>query len=355
MKKGSRDNRKAGAKGVKCPHCGSDFFHRNGSYETTKRKRVRRFTCRTCQKPWEEPPKPTGALSSLGFYDSDEAILQSIALVAVGLPLEQVAGLVELKAETVGERLLECYSAENIWNDLEERLISRYHVSPQEISGLTKVLVDILHHRATFHALARRNVTRDIRSQRRHLRARRQEEMAYREGFKRLRQQRGFSPEEIELEWQGYVRASRNTFELPSPSLKKLRNNLKGRVEHILHCNIVVTDRGRFYQLGNDPRVIRWFEIVKRFDAPQNERLLRLLSAGERSLLGQVNCSPATAAALARMEQEHRGPISPSRPEPKLTLDQLAEPRYAAGLIDDLESLAEVLRLPCRSKAARSQ
>jgi transposase-like protein len=339
----NRDNRKANVKAIKCPHCGSELFHRNGSYKTTKRKRVSRFTCRKCEKPWEVPPKPTGALSDLGFYDSDEVILQSIALVAVGLPLEQVAGLVELKAETVGARLLECYRAEDIWNDLEERLISTYRVSPPEIIGLNHVLADILRHRATFHALARRKVTREIRSQRQPLRARRREERASKEGFKRLRQQRGLSPEEIELEWQGCLRMSRNTFELPSASLKKLRNKLKRRVERILSCKIVVTDRGGFYRLRNDRRVIHWFKTVRQFEAAKHERLLKLLSPSERWLLGRINCSPATAAALGRIEREQGGPIT-NRPEQKLTLDKLAKPRYAERLIDDLESLAKVLR-----------
>jgi hypothetical protein len=270
------------------------------------------------------------------------------------LPLEQVAGLVELKAETVGARLLECYRAEDIWNGLEEHLISRCRVSPLEITGLTNVLVDILHHRASFHALSRRKVTREIRSQRQPLRARRQEEKAYREDFKRFRQQRGLSPEAIELEWQGYLRMSRNTFELPSASLKKLRNKLKRRVESILSCKIVVTDRGGVYRLRNDRRVTRWFKAVKQFHAAKHEHLLGLLSASERSLLGRINCSPATDAALGRIEREQGGPIT-NRPEQKLTLDKLAEPRYAERCIDDLESLAGLLQHPLRFPLASSQ
>src|ERR1035437_5532773 len=114
MKKRSGDNRKANAKAIKCPHCGSDLFHRNGSYKTTKRKRVRRFTCRKCKKPWEEPPKPTGALSDLGFYDSDEAILQSFALIAEGLPFDQAEGLVGQQTGTIRARLLKCFKSAEV-------------------------------------------------------------------------------------------------------------------------------------------------------------------------------------------------------------------------------------------------
>src|ERR1035437_1762214 len=321
MKKSSRDNRKANQKGIKCPQCGSHVFVHNGKFKTDRRGWVSRLICRTCGHKWGEPSKPAGILADVGFYDSDEALLQSIALVAVGLPLDQVEGLVGRKAETIQERLQRCFRNERVWYEVENRLLCTYRVLPEHVTKLSNLLVAMLREGAKFHALVRRNMSREIRSQRRPLRARRKEERAYKESFKRLPRLRGLSPKEIELEWQGRVRDMRNTFELPSANLKRLRVKLKRRVERILSCKIIVTARGSFYRLRNDPRVIRWFEAVKRFDAAKHERSLRLLSASERSLLGQINCSPATAAALGRMEQEQGGPIIPSRPEPKLTLD----------------------------------
>jgi transposase-like protein len=356
MEKKSRDDRRANQLGIKCPQaqCGSDHYVRNSSFKTKRRGWVRRFICRTCGHKWEEPPKPAGVLADVGFYDSDEALIQSFALLAEGLPLGQVEGLVGRKAETIQARLQRCFRNERVWHEVKHRLICTYRVLPGQVTELSNLLVAMMRGGTKFHARVRRKLAREIRSQRRPLRARRQEERAYKESFKRLPRLRGLSPEEIDLEWQGYVRDMRNTFELPSASLKRLRNKLKRRVERILSCKIVVTDRGSFYRLRNDSRVIRWFETVKQFDATKHARLLRLLSSSERWLLGRINCSPATAAVLGRFEQEQGGPI-PNRPVPKLTLDQLAEPRSAAGLIDDLESLAVVLRLPCRSQAAPSQ
>jgi transposase-like protein len=344
MKKRSCDNRKVNPKGIHCPQCGSHVFVRNGNFTTRRRGLVRRFTCRNCEKPWEDPPKLNSVLGGVGFYDSEEALLQSIALVAVGLPLDQVEGLVARKSDTIATRLLRCFSSDRVWHEVEERLVATYRVLPAQVTALSKLLVAMSRHRATFHALVRRKLAREIRSQRRSLRARRQEERARKESFKRLPRLRGLSPEEIELEWQGYLRALWHTFELPSASLKRLRATLKRRIEHILSCKVVVTGRGSFYRLRNDRRVIRWFETIKHFDAAKHEGRLRLFTASERSLLGQINSLPATAAALGRIELETGGPM-PSRPMPKLTLEQLAQPRYAAGLIDDLESLATVLRL----------
>jgi len=112
MKKRSRDNRKLNAKAIKCPHCGSDLFRRNGSYKTTRRKRVSRFTCRKCEKPWEDPAKLAGLLDGFGFYDAEASVLQSFALLAEGLPLDQVEGLVHRKSETIRARLLRCFDEE---------------------------------------------------------------------------------------------------------------------------------------------------------------------------------------------------------------------------------------------------
>jgi transposase-like protein len=174
MKKSSRDNRKSNPKGIKCPHGGSHVFVHTGKYKTNRRGLVRRFICRTCGHKWEEPPKPAGVLADVGFYDSDEALLQNIALVAVGLPLDQVEGLVGRKAETIQAWLQRCFRNERVWYEVEHRLICTYRVLPGEVTELSNLLVAMMRGGAKFHARVRRKLARDIRSQRRPLRARRQ-------------------------------------------------------------------------------------------------------------------------------------------------------------------------------------
>ncbi len=340
----ARGSRKRSRAVKKCPqaNCGSDHIVKNASYKTRRRGLVRRLICRRCGHRWEEQEKPSGLFNHVGFYDSDEAILQSFALVAEGLPLEQVGGLMGRKADTIQDRLLRCFGDQRLWATVTESLISTYSCSMARITEFSTLLDGMLYGAGNFHAAARRKAARETRSKRATLKWQRRQEKIFRQFFTNQWHRRGLTPEQIELEWNRL--GLRNTFELAPGEMRKKRNDLKRRIERILSCKVVVTTTGVFYRLKDDARVLRWLRAVQQFDGAKEAKVLRLLSHDELDLLGQLNCLPGTTAALARIEQELRGRTHQANSEPKLNSAMLTDPRYAAGMIDALRSLAEALR-----------
>ena len=103
----------------KCPRarCGSNRVVCNGSYSTESRGLARRFLCRLCGHTWKEFQKPSGMFAPARILDVDETVLQAFALVALGLPLRQVEGLIGRKSETIHSRLLRCFANKRLWHE----------------------------------------------------------------------------------------------------------------------------------------------------------------------------------------------------------------------------------------------
>lgn len=106
----------------KCPQCGSSLVVNNGSYATKNRGLVRRFICRACGHTWREYEKRSDLFEEARFVDPDDSVLEAFALVAMGLPLGQVEGLAQRKAETIQDRLSRCLEQKGVWDRIVKRL-----------------------------------------------------------------------------------------------------------------------------------------------------------------------------------------------------------------------------------------
>ena len=290
----------------KCPQaqCGSSWVVCNGSYQTKNYGLVKRFTCRACGRTLKEFEKGNDLFEGVRFSDTDTVVLQAIALVALGLPLDQVEGLVKRKAETIQSRLLRCFKNKRAWDQIGELLVSRYKIRPAEVKGLSEFLKKIQSGKASFHAACRRKAATRVRPP---TRSGTQRQEALHEIFLKLakevvldKKQYSLSNEQAEIMWEQYLRGFQPP---PVPKRKEMAQNLlQARIEKVLGCPIVVTPTGQFYRLEGDPRVARWLRRVIRFDSARAKRIRDCLTPLETIVFDQVRRPNQAAHCYALLE-----------------------------------------------------
>lgn len=137
------------------PGCPSTLVVQNGSYSTKTRGLVRRFSCRDCGCSWKRWEKASCLFDGSRFVASEDSGLQGFALVALGLPLAQVEGLMRRKAETIRDQLVRSFKKKGVWDRIVELLVSRYNVGPEEVKSLSSLMVQIESGTASFHSVYR--------------------------------------------------------------------------------------------------------------------------------------------------------------------------------------------------------
>jgi len=285
--------------------CGSSQVVLNGGYQTKNRGLVRRFLCRTCGLAWKEFDSTSGIMSGIRIADPDSSVLEAFALVALGLPLDQVKGLMARKSDTIKGRLLRCFEKQEIWHKVVNRLVSRYGIQPEEIKHLSELLGQIKSGTATFHAAQIRSIKVKAKP--------------------------------------GLRREGRNV----SRHEQTARNKLAARIRAVLDCEIVGLPDGHFYRLEDDRRVQRWISEVERFDVIRSARRLERLTVMENLVFKQVRCPNEKAHAYAKEEGGRGRKIGDPWLE-EMTIRCLAqgvgmEVEYFIAL---LEFVAQVLRNP---------
>jgi len=329
----------------KCPmpHCGSSRVVRNGSYSTKRRGLVRRFICRACGHTWRGYGKPSDLFPEALFNDSDTSVLQAVALVAMGLPLSEVEGLMQRKAETIVERLKRCFERKEVWDRIVELLVTRHEITREEVKTLSSLLAKIKSGAASFHSPSRREAAARIRP---HTRTDRKTQQASKEKFFEhaqefcLERRLSWSKKKIEHLWGRQLRPPK-----PVPKrVKSAREILVARVQDVLSCQVAVTPTGHFYRLEDDPRVERWLQGVIDFDPNRGKKSLDLLDPLERMVFDQVRCPNQEAHLHAKLEGA-RGTLHGSPWEERMTLACMAEGLGvdAGEFIDRLKSAAEML------------
>jgi hypothetical protein len=311
----------------------------NGSFTTQKRGLVRRFICRECGLKWDEDDAPSSLLNAVRFNDSEEALFQSFALLAVSETLDGVEGLANRKSETIRTRLLRCYGNHNTWERVLRHLIRTYGISRREAKQFSAKLKRIHQGHATFHSF-RDGFGKKLKTKR----ARLSLKEIVADEILRSNVLKARSAEEIKIRWQRLVRRCASRALRPmGRRLHMARERLKLRVEHILGCAVVDTPDGVFYRFDNDQRVNRWIQQVKGFDARNREWLIKLLPPFERSVFDKIRCPSDRAHALARLEGARRTKFG-TPPQELMTPYCLAEGAYYGLFIQILKQLAQFLR-----------
>lgn len=276
----------------------------NGTYPTKRRGTVTRFKCRTCGHEWKEYEKPTDYFDGVQFRDGSDEALKSFALVAIGLPLDQVEGLVSHKAETITAQLLRCFRRPDLWAKITDRLVTAHGVWPKETSELSSLLERVRKGEANFHAPHRRESGAKIKSRGPKLTKRKiaeAEAMAaqYERDTKDSKSAEGKLPSQsINRGLLGQARVG----VYPTKQVERYRSKLKARIEKVLDCEVVVTPSGNFYRVLDDARVGRWLKTVQDFDVVKGERVLAQLSEIERVVFGQVRQPNRLARSYSYLE-----------------------------------------------------
>jgi hypothetical protein len=320
------------------PQCASEKVVCNGSYETKNKGLVKRLICRSCGHTWSQPQNASRILAGAGVRDSEATVLQAFALVALGLPLEQVGGLVDRKSETITTWLQRCFAEPGAWRLISDRLISECGLLTAEVKDLTDLLKQVSTGEASFHAKSRRKPASKIRTKRKRHRK------IIREEFVRRAAPRQLTEDQVELYWRGYQRFG-GPDEALDKQTEKLREKLKVRIEHALGERVAVTSEGEFFRFENDSRVTRWVKELQEFNPDGNQRRQRLLSQLEQMVFDQVRNPNGDAHFYARDEALPEWNLVGQWPE-KMTPNCLAQ---GLGMplemfISTLKSIARLLR-----------
>jgi hypothetical protein len=301
----------------------------------------------TCKWEWENCERPG---------EFDEAQIQSFALVAMGLPLDQVEGLVSRKSETITAQLLRCFSRPNLWGRIKDRLITSCGVSKEETRELSALLERVRKKEANFHAPHLRKSGAKIRVRRPKLSRRKIAHV-----MALVAQDAGFAqdstPAERELLRQKILRSLLGQARVgacPTKQVENYQSKLKSRIETVLDCEVVVTPNGSFYRAFDDARVVRWLKTVRNFDAEKGDQVLKQLSDFERLIFGQVQKPNEPAHTLAYLEGAKGRTPNPVYTE-KMTVACLAHGlEMDLGLfLDVLMKVGQQLRKPTAQVALR--
>jgi transposase-like protein len=284
------------AKGDKCPECGSDQNIRNGGYGRKNLGFVQRYLCKACKHTWSEFANGKPAFADARIFEPETVVLQTFALVAMGLPLFEIEGLMDRKSETIQSWLLRCFSSQSTWEKAEMDLGADYSIQAQEIAELRALLEKVVSGKATFHAQSRRARASQVKGRRRYGKP---SGGMSEERFREMARLYQLSPEHTERFW-------RERQKHPAPKvterMKIFRNKLRERIANVLRCQIVVTPTGEFYRAEDDHRVARWLAKVRQSDDEKTRHVRKSLSYLEKGVFDQVRCANEQAHFYAKLE-----------------------------------------------------
>ena len=156
---------------IACPDCGRRSGRPNGWRHTRATGRRQQVRCSVCKRQWLLPSaRVEPVFGGQRIHLSRERLLQAIALVVVGVPLDRVEGLLGIKGETIKAKIVVLLEAEQ-WEALSVVLEERFRIPEWHRSEFHRAIVVGMHFEpSAFRCWSKEFRRRDQRDQAKDLR-----------------------------------------------------------------------------------------------------------------------------------------------------------------------------------------